>query len=148
MCQQQHFFWDLTLSKEMIQCLFFCSDFQKAIAVGRPAVLGSANSLLPFVTASVCSALCLEPLWFYFFFPPPKKQQKQNKRSRYWVERVGQCHPGFPVSGNSFVLGLLLSCWIPAPAGQSDYRECMWRFAFGMFVLFLMLCISALLLAV
>lgn len=56
------------------------------------------------------------------FFPPPKKQQKQNKRSRYWVERVGQCHPRFPVSGNSFVLGLLLSCWIPAPAGQSDYR--------------------------
>lgn len=51
------------------------------------------------------------------------------------------------MSGNSFVLGVQLSCWIPAPAGQSDSRECMWRFAFGMFVLCYMLCISALLLA-
>lgn len=79
------------------------------------------------LTSAFCHCFCVlcSLSWAFvvlLFFPPPKKQQKQNKRSRYWVERVGQCHPRFPVSGNSFVLGLLLSCWIPAPAGQSDYR--------------------------
>lgn len=78
MCQQQHFFWDLTLSKELM-VFVFSSDFQNAVAVVRPAVLGSANSLLPFVTTLACAAFCFEPL-FLLFFLPPKKKQKQNKR--------------------------------------------------------------------
>lgn len=58
----------------------FCSDFQKA--VGRPAVLGSANSLLPFVTTSVCAAFFVLSFCGFRFLSPTKEaaETKQEKQ--------------------------------------------------------------------
>lgn len=108
----------------------FCSDFQKAIAVGRPAVLGSANSLLPFVTASVCSALCLEPLWFYFF--PPTKEAAETKQEKQVLGGESRSvPPRFPSEWELICTGtaafMLDSCTCWAEWLQGVYVEvCFW----------------------
>lgn len=119
------------------QVFVFCSDFHKAIAAGRPAVVGSAknaNSQTHFCLLSPLLCVLFSLSWAFLvliFFPHQRSSRNKTGEAGTGWRGVGQCHPGFPVSGNSFVLGLQLSCWIPAPAGQSDSRECMWGLLLG-----------------
>jgi len=90
---------------------------------------------------------------FHFYPPPCKKLQKNlEKQVLGGEEQVSATQDsqwvGIPLCwGCCFQVGVLQLLHL-IPAGQNDHREWVWRFLFGIFVPCVILCISAVLLAV
>lgn len=126
------------------------SDFQRLLLKGT-----SSSKKCEFASPACCHHLCLlcylylESLWVFLLFSPQRRAENFG-RSRYWVERSKSVQRSIPSEWEHICAGAAtseLGALHLLRAGSGVHSICLWRFALGVFVLGLMLCVAMLLLA-